>query len=246
MIHRLLTAAAAMLLSCCAHEKVAGGFDDVENPALTVGLNDSLGAPYGWGEIRIYARFQNPFEDSLILASTTVPAGATVSIRDTALLAAMGRAKLRGTPWPSKDTVEFNLMALAPAGEALLGGFALVKTAAGPFRFQRKAGGSITYPDAKGILAASPTLASPVLGQRGSVGPRGAQLGLKSVFIPGSPYNASVGADGSFVLARMAAGRFEVKAVSADAKIYSAADSLVTGRNFVPSDWSEADIIWVE
>ena len=71
-------------------------------------------------------------------------------------------------------------------------------------------------------------------------------VGLKRVFIPGSPYRAEIAGDGSFSLARLAAGRYEVKAVAADDKIYSALDSLSAGTEYPGSDWTEAEIIWVE
>jgi hypothetical protein len=252
---RGLCLAAALLCAFCGKEKtLAGGYDDVENPALTVSLKDTLGNAYGSGEVRLYARYQNPGEDSIPLIVRDVSLGKALSIRDTSLIRAMTLSQARGTPWPGKDTLDFNLVAsdfamgAAPAsgGEAFLGGFRLIKGADGVFRFRRLTGGSYAYPDAKGRFEASPVMAAPVLDLRGRIGARGMQLGLKSVFIAGSPYRAPVESDGSFNLARVAAGRFEMNAVSADAKVYTAADSLITGSAFEPSDWSEADLIWVE
>ena len=251
---RLLSALAALLCASCGDNDLAGGFDDVENPALTVSLRDTLGNAYGTGEVRLFSRYQNPGEDSIPLAVRTVAGGTALSIRDTALTRAMALSHARGTPWPNKDTIDFNLVASnhaiasapAQAGESFLGGFRLIKGADGVFRFRRLAGGYYTYPDAKGRLEALPVMAAPIPNLRGRIGPRGMQLGLKSVFIAGSPYQAQVEGDGSFTLARIASGRFEVNAESADGKVYTAADSLITGAAFEPSDWSEADLIWIE
>lgn len=238
---------AALLCAFCGKtENLAGGHDDVDNPALAVSLSDTLGRPYAAAEIRLYARYQNPGKDSVPMYVQSVPAAKTLNIRDSLILAAMAATNLRGTPWPSQDTVEFNLSASSPAGETFLGDFQLLKGSNGAFRFQRRLPGSIVYPDDKGSLAVSPAMAGPVLNQRGSIGSRGLELKLKSVFIAGSPYHSPVAGDGSFAFPRLAPGRYDVKAVSEDAKVYTAADSLVTGSGYSPSDWSEADLIWVE
>src|SRR4051812_19221137 len=109
----LLAALALLCTFCAPQEKVAGGYDDVENPAIRASLLDTLGQPYGAGELRVYARYQNPGKDSLPVVERTVPAGTAAIITDSVLAAAMGEAKLRGTPWPNADTVEFNLSATA-------------------------------------------------------------------------------------------------------------------------------------
>ncbi|MEO6095259.1 MAG: hypothetical protein ABIW76_06175 [Fibrobacteria bacterium] len=237
----------ALLCAFCGKpETVAGGYDDVENPALTVSLRDTLGRPYAAAEIHLYARYQNPGKDSVPMYVRNAPAAKTIAIRDSLILAAMAGSKLLGTPWPSQDTVEFNLVASDPAGETFLGDFQLLKGSNGAFRFQRRLPGSVVYPNSMGTLAVTPTMAGPVLNQRGRIGVRGLELKLKNVFIAGSPYRASIGGDGSFAFARLAPGRYDVKAVSEDAKIYTAADSLITGIEYLPADWSEADLIWVE
>lgn len=238
-------AAGLLCLSCAKDKTVAGGFDDVENPALKVTLLDAAGNPTA-GEIRIYARYQNPIEDSIATLTRDPSAQTQVSIRDTAIIAAMESAKARGTPWSNRDTVEFNLVAIDTDRETYAGGFLLVKSPNGAYGFRRRLGDGIAYPDAKGSLKAAPIMAIPVLAMRGRIGAKGMGLGLKSVFIPGSPYRASVEADGSFLLHRLASGRYEVKAVSDNDKIWSAADSLDTGAEYTVSDWSEAELIWIE
>jgi hypothetical protein len=245
MKHVLLSAFAA-LLWCCADDKVAGGFDDVENPAIRVSLLDTLGNTYGAGTLRLYARYQNPESDSIPVIERSVLAGTAETIRDTALASAMARAHSRGTPWPNADTVEFNLSVASPSDEAFVGGFFMIRNPDGAYRFLRRTGNAWVNAGRNGILDALPILSSPVPGQRGNVGAGGRQLGLRSVFIPGSAYWSKVDTDGSFMIPRMAKGRFEMKALSADNKVYSAADTLSAGTYFIPSDWTEADLIWVE
>ncbi|MDQ2999844.1 MAG: hypothetical protein M3Y08_01085 [Fibrobacterota bacterium] len=243
---RGLCAAAALHCLFCAKDKtVAGGYDDVENPALQLSLRDEAGKP-AIGQVQVYARYQNPIEDKVPVLTRDLSGQTQAGIRDTTLLAAMERANLRGTPWPNRDTVEFNLIAVDTGRESYLGGFLLVKDPNGTFGFRRRLADGIAYPDGKGSLKAAPVLAAPVLNLRGRIGAKGLGLGLKSIFIPGSPYRAAVETDGSFNLPRLAGGRYEVKASSQDGKIWSAADSLDTGAEYTASEWSEADLIWVE
>ena len=246
MITRLVGLLLALMCAFCGPDRFVGGYDDVENPALKVSLRDESGAPYAAADIRLYARYQNPGKDSTPILVRSAPAAKTLSIRDSLILSAMADSKLRGTPWPSPDTVEFNLVASSPAGETFLGDFQLLKGSNGAFRFQRRLPGSVVYPTGKGTLEVAPAMAGPVLNQRGRIGARGLDLKLKSVFIAGSPYRSAIGNDGSFAFARLAPGRYDVKAVSEDAKVYTAADSLVTGSEYGPADWSEAELIWVE
>jgi hypothetical protein len=236
--------ACALLLSACD----LGGSDDVQNPSVvpepsvTVSLADGAGNPAG-GTLNLYGRYQNPFKDSVPVLSMPVP-GDTAKLEDTLVAAAFARAGTRGTPTASADTLEFNLLAASASGEAFLGGYALIRRQAG-WDFFRRAEGRVWYPDGKRNLRTEARMPAPVLAQRGRIGARGLELGLRSVFVPGSPYKAALEADGSFTLARMAAGRYELKAISADEKIYTAADSLQAGTEYQGTDWSEADVIWV-
>jgi hypothetical protein len=241
----LLCAAALALFAACGDGKLAGGYDDVENPAIQASLLDSAGNPYGAATLRLYARYQNPFKDSLPLLSVPVPAAATITIADTAIVNAFAAAKARGTPSPGRDTLEFNLAASAADGEAFLGGFLLIKGTAG-WRFARQTGRGYAYPDSKGILAARPVLGKPLSLPKANVGGRGLDLGLKGIFIPGSAWKSAVTADGSFTLDRLAQGKYGFKGVAVDDKIWSAADSLTAGAEYPGSEWSEAEVIWVD
>ena len=234
----------AALLTACGKDRVAGGYDDVENPAIQVSLVDTAGKPFGAAEVRVYARWQNPFKDSIPTLMRAV--GDTgIKLRDTSIAAALEAAKARGTPSPGKDTLEFNLMATAAGGEAYLGGYSLIKGAYG-WRFQRRAEGSTTYQGANGLLPAVPVMTAPILAQAGNIGARGLELGLKRVFVAGSPYRSEIAVDGSFRLDRIAKGKYGLMAIAADDKVYSALDSLTTGAAYAGSEWSEAEIIWVQ
>lgn len=242
-LYRAMASGLGILACACGFGCMAGGTDDVENPSLQVSATDAAGKPYGSAVLNAYARYQNPFTDSLPILSVAAD-GKPAPIPDTAVISAFARAHERGTPTPAADTLEFNLVAAAPGGEAFLGGFALIKRPTG-WGFVRKTGGIIAYPDGRGVLPAEARLTAPIAGQHGNVGAKGMELGLKRVFVPGSPYAAQLASDGSFALAHIAAGRYELKAVSADDKIYTAADSLTAGSDFSASDWAEADVIWV-
>lgn len=242
---RRLPAALALgaLLTACGEGRLSGGYDDVENPAILVALSDASGKVPSAGALRLYARYQNPLLDSLPLLEVAGN-GDSLVVEDSAVRAAFARAQSLGIPSPGKDTLEFNLIAAAEGGESFLGGYALIKRTEG-WGFIRRVGNEVDYPDAKGVLARTHRLAPPVMGQTGSVGAKGVELGLKSVFIPGSPYGALLAGDGTFGMARIARGRFELKSVSSDEKVYTAADSLEAGAGYTASDWAEADIIWV-
>jgi hypothetical protein len=231
------------LLSISCSDRLAGGSDDVENPGIRVSLSDPEGRPTAGGTVSLYARYQNPFKDSLPILSVEV-SGDSAMVKDTAVESAFQRAQTRGIPVPARDTLEFNLIASSTAGESFQGGFALVRVF-GAWSVLRRSGGTIAYPDPNGLLASNARLAAPAVGQGGQIGSRGLELGLKRVFVPGSPYRSEVAADGSFAFAPMAVGRYELKAISADDKVYTAADSLSTGTPYSASDWSEAEIIWV-
>jgi hypothetical protein len=142
--------------------------------------------------------------------------------------------------------VAFNLVGVRGAEESFGGDYLLVKGPSGPYVFKRLNPPEEGWNASDGSLSTRLPLAAAVTGYAGSVGARGLELGLASMFIPGSPYKARIGPDGSFTLGRIAPGRYDVKAVDGDGKVYSSPDSLATDAAFAPSDWSEADIIWVD
>lgn len=233
-------AALALWLSGCFDDRVAGGTDEVENPAFTVHLME--GAQGVTGEVRVYARFQNPAKNPVPLL--TLAAGSKGALITPATLrAAMDSSAKAGVPWPHRDTIRFNVTGTREAGEAFAADFLLIQTAQDT-GFTRVGAPPSNHYSSYRLTYAMP-LEPAVTAYKGSVGSRGVSLGLATVFVPGSPYHAAVGADGSFTVARLAPGRYDVKALDKDGKVWSAQDSLATSVPFAPADWSEADIIWV-
>lgn len=237
----LALAALALPLAACFDDRVAGGTDEVENPAFTVSLYDGSGRVAG--EARIFARFQNPVKHAAPLL-TLPAAGQGAVVTPKSLLAAMDSAAAAGVPWPHRDTVRFNVLGSHGTGEGFAADFLLIRTASDT-GFTR-VGDEPSGHRGKYVLAYTMPLQAAVTAYRGSVGTRGKELGLATVFVPGSPYQAPVAADGRFTVARMASGRYDVKALDKDGKVWSAQDSLSTDVPFAPADWSEGDIIWVD
>ncbi len=240
--------------SACSDPRVAGGFDDVQNPALTLALQKTDGTASSDAELRVFARFQNPTIDTIPLLERMVQSGHTAVLTDSDLVQSMRAAVARGLVWPNGDTVEFNVQARnlassdsALRGEAFVADFRLARSVGTVYQFSRSAGDLGTPSNLHlGNLAFTMTTKIPVPNFRGSVGTRGKELSLTSVFIPGSPYWCSVDTAGNFVFPRLAQGRFAVKSMSRDGKAYGAADSLNTSAAYTATDWSEANILWIK
>jgi hypothetical protein len=214
----------------------------VDNPALTATLRTAGGQAQA-GSVRVFARYQNPTRDSQPVLSLPAGEGGAVIPAKT-LFEAMEAASAAGVPWKDRDSVAFNLVGSAGADEAFRAEYLLLRGPGGRYAYERilpPEGGP--YPD--GSLATSLPMAPAVQAYRGSVGADGRSLGLRVIFVPGSPYHAEVSADGSFTIARIAAGRYAVRALDGDGKVYQPADSLATDSAFAPEEWSEADIIWI-
>lgn len=96
--------------ACSSGDKLAGGYDDVENPALTLSLLDRAGTAYGPGQVRIFARYQNPVADSLAVISLPASAEGMAEIPAHDIIAAMRLAQSRGISWPNADSIEFNVL----------------------------------------------------------------------------------------------------------------------------------------
>jgi hypothetical protein len=238
---------ALLFLFSCSQERVAGGYDDVENPALTLALKDPQGNAFGSGEVKVYARFQNPALDTLPLVNQLTSANGTLTLSDSTLVAAMAKARDRGVPWPTADSIEFNIVSKTASAEAFTGNFILARTLGTTYRFRQKMEGTtVRYPDAKGLLTAAPTMKPPVLNLQGNVGPIGQEVMLVTLIIPGSPYLAPIADDGSFTIARIAAGRYDLKGMSSDGKVYGAENLLDTDSSYSAANWSEVDLIWIE
>jgi hypothetical protein len=223
-----------------------GGSDDVENPAITVALRDPQGNAFGSGEVKIYARFQNPTLDTTPLLTQSVAAGTKFTLTDSMVLKAMQVAALKGVSWPSLDTVEFNILGRSPVAEAFIGNFFLARKGATKYHFhQRMQADTVRNAFSDGTLPVTLAMKSPVVGLQGKLGVNAFGLGLKSVFVAGSPYWAAV-TDSTFTLARIAVGRYPLKAMSLDGKVYEAANPLNTDSAYTAENWAEGDLIWIE
>ena len=227
----------AVLLGFCGRDRMAGGTDEVQNPALQMGLVDAAGHLHRQGKLRIYSRLQNPLHDSLPILTQTVDSIRPTRIEAARLYAAMDSAQKRGLPWDNRDTLEFNIVAASPGAEALGQGFLLVRQAGGALGFRRLWPWGIQNPDSLGVLAETLQVAPPVLAFQGQVGPQGSALAIQGVFIPGTPYQAGVGLDGAFTLTRLARGRFELHAMTPDLRTYRSQDTLNTDSAFTARNW---------
>ncbi len=235
---------AALILACS--DRLAGGYDDVENPALALALKDNQGQAIAVGEVRVYARYQNPTSDSLPLLVRATSTGDTLTLSDTAMNAAIAEAKLRGMTWPNPDVFEFNVVGRSSSHEAFTVGFQVVREKT-KLRFQQWLNANILRDaDRRGRLNVGLNLKAAVLNYQGKIGDQGRELGLKSIFVAGSPYQAATRADGSFTMARIGSGQYEIKAMSQDGKVYSAENALNTDSSYTGENWSEADVIWIE
>jgi hypothetical protein len=241
-----LIVALACLLSC-TQERVAGGYDDVENPALTLSFKDPQGNALGISEVKVYARFQNPALDTIPLVAKTTLVNGTLTLSDTTLVTAMANARDRGVPWPTADSIEFNIVSSTTTAESFTENFILARTLGPTYRFRQRINATtVIYPNAKGTLTSASVMKPPVLGLKGNVGPIGLEVNLVTLIIPGSPYQAKIADDGSFTIARIASGMYAVKGMSSDGKVYGAENLLNTDSSYSAANWSEVDLIWIE
>jgi len=241
---KVLCACLALPLLFACEDKVAGGYDDVENPAITVALTDGV-AP-GAGEVAVYARHQSPLDNPLPLLTAASDADGMVVWHDTDIVKAMALAQTQGIPWPHPDTIAFNLTGQNAGSEAFQIDVELIRLSPTAYRFQRRDGTLIVTAGPKGKLPVTLPLKPAILNFAGKVGAAGEGLRLHSVFVSGSPYAAAVNADGGFTLPRLAAGSYELKAKSQEGKIYTSENALNTDSAFTAENWFEAEVIWIE
>jgi hypothetical protein len=228
----------ALLGLLCA---ACGGTDDVEYPALAVTLTNTTGPTTG--AVRVYAHFQNPVFDSIPVLDQPSLAGQTsIQITPTVLVNAMTQAHARGIPWPNQDSLIFNLIGLNQSTAAFAPDFLLLRSGS-TYHFEKLRGNSWVLN--KNVLSGSLPLIPPAVNIHGQVGTLGAQLKLASIFIPGSPYSATVQADGSFILPTLAKGIYPINALSQDSLFYTSQDSLNTDSTFSAGSWVPADIVWI-
>jgi hypothetical protein len=235
----------ALVAMACFDDEVAGGYDDVENPALSVAVLGPQGQPALSARVELFAQWQNPLQDSQPLLQVDAVQGKAI-VRDSQLVVAMRSLHQRGTPWPSADTLAFQLVARLDNQESFESGYLLLRNAQGAYQFYRQQPGGLLSGE-KNVLATTSTLSSAIIPFEGTVGEVGQSLGLKSVFVAGSPYRAQVDAQGRFQFARIAGGRFDLKAQASDGKVYGAPNAMQTDAAipYQAQDWVESDVIWI-
>jgi len=246
--------ALCLLWACSGDDRLGGGYDNVENPALALTFQNKTGSTINKGGVKIFARYQNPITHANPILTTSI-SSATPSLfkfHDTDLVKAITNAKLAGITWPNADSIEFNALYESDGSETLetfSSDFLLVKVNGGKlYQFQQFKNSSTTlYPDSKHLLTLTLPTDAPVLHLKGSIGTKGLDLSLTQVFVSGSPYWSKIDSSGVFTIDRIAKGKFLLKALSADKKVYTASDSLNSESTapYNPANWSEADIICI-
>lgn len=204
-----------------------GGSDGIENPKVELEFRGPDGTSQGSGEVRIYARYLNPVEDSVPLLTRSFSGRAAITILPEDIDAVL-RAKIGGTGALPDTLLYFNVVAVSGDREAFLAGFRYRRTSArsgfalAPWTDTAKAR---DY----GEVKRSVNLQAAVLGFKGAIGLAGHSFGIDYVYIPGSPYHASIGSERDFRIARMSSGSYELFGADKDsATFYKSSDTLNT------------------
>jgi hypothetical protein len=205
-----------------------GGSDGVENPKLEMQFRPSDGAAAMPMRVSLYGKSANPVEDSLPLLSKDIAGGAkaefSVEEMDAAIRIALAR-RGRADSGERDTTLDFNVVASAPDREAFVGGFSFRRAGqkVGFTRLEGTANGG--YGGYSGVFA----LPRAVKGFSGRLGLYGVKLGIDYIFIPGSPYHASIDKDSSFTIGSMSAGNYGIIGADRDSsQLFASGDSLNT------------------
>ncbi|MDB5104991.1 MAG: hypothetical protein JWP91_2680 [Fibrobacteres bacterium] len=224
-----------------------GGSDGVENPKMDMkmelGFAPEDGQPLS-GRVSLYGKALNPVEDSVPLLSKDFASGTPVSFTpeemDAALKLSLSRhgkdtSSLRDT------TVHFNVVAASGDREAFIGGFRY-RRLGGTAGFAKAEGSD---PGAFGKLVKTYGLKKAVKAFSGRLGFQGISLGIDYIFIPGSPYHASIKKDSSFTVARMSEGMYNIVGADSDsALLYESTDTLSTADSaYSAKAWSTIFVI---
>lgn len=238
--------AAVLALACIAVlGGCMGGSDGIENPKVELDFKGPDGTSSGAGEVRIYARHLNPMVDSAPLLTRTFSGQAAFTLEPEEMDAIL-RARLGGV---LPDTVvDFNVIAVSGDREAFVSGF----------RYKR-AGTRVGFAQSSwdeknpgfGKVKKTVTLLTAVLGFKGTMGSNGMVFGIDYVYIPGSPYFATVtrpdsaSTRGEFRIARMSQGSYGVVGADKDSStFYRSGDTLnTTDTAYTASTWDVLTII---
>jgi hypothetical protein len=205
-----------------------GGSDGVENPKLTFNGQSDDGSAVTGLRVAIYAKNQDPVRVPELMRLDVSGHKASFSPEDIAFIL------------HAADTVfDFNVVLISGERETFSSGYRLRVSG-------KRMGFSRVGPDAKpldggyGSVVETMVLRKAVQGFSGKVGKVGAALGLDYVFVPGSPYHATV-TDSAFTVARMAPGIFDLVGADQDSsKFFRSVDSLNTADTaFTAKSWGE-------
>lgn len=249
--HRPSVAFAALAFMAALATALAGcfgGSDGIENPKVELDLRGPDGGAAGSGTLRVYAGDYNPRLDSMPLLSKDFAGGAKVEVTaeemDARLKAATGNVAA-----PADTQIRFNVVAVSGEREAFVAGF----------QYRRKAGTAAFALEARDGAAdyenqvkARVELQDAVKGYEGAVGGAGVSYKIDYVYIPGSPYSATVGGDlvdgrkGGFKFARISQGTYSdlIGADGDSSHFYKSSDTLDTrDLEFTAGAWAPITII---
>jgi hypothetical protein len=205
-----------------------GGTDGVENPKMEIGFEAS-GAGAVSGRVSLYGKSVNPGEDATPLLTKDFQAGATTEFTpeelDAAIRGSMARQGM-DTSGLGDTTVNFNVVAAGGDREAFVGGFSYRRSGGtAGFAKLEGAGSQSSYGHYKNTFG----LPKAVKGFTGRIGIYGIGRGIDYVFIPGSPYHASIKKDSTFTIGQMSEGSYTVFGADQDSsKLFESSDTLNT------------------
>lgn len=204
-----------------------GGSDGVENPKMELNFSPTDGSAAA-GRVSLYGKSMNPVQDSTPILTKEFTGGTYVEFTPEEMDSALHRILAdqgKDTTALKDTTLHFNVVAKADDREAFVGGFSYRRS--GDVVGFAKTEGSAQ--SAYGRFKSAFNLPKAVKGFSGRMGIYGITLGIDYVFIPGSPYHASIGKDSSFTMARMSEGTYGIIGADKDSSLlFESSDSLNT------------------
>jgi hypothetical protein len=204
-----------------------GGSDGVENPKMEFDFSSEAGSPSA-GRVALYGQGVNPVDDNLPLASKDFAAGAKVTFTPEEMDLALKQAMARGGKDSSAlrdTTVHFNLIAVSGDLETYVPGFSYRRSGKtfGFFKTEGKVNGSIN--DVIGHYK----MPKAVKGFKGRLGLGGILRKIDHIFVPGSPYQASIDEDSTFTMPQMSPGSYNIIGTETESKkLFISDDTLNT------------------
>lgn len=224
-----------------------GGSDGVENPKLEFDFSSEAGSPSA-GRVALYGQSTNPVDENLPLAAKEFAAGAKVSFTPDEMDAALKAVLLRRGKDSSSlgdTTVHFNLVAVSGELEAYVPDFSYRRSgkSVGFAKNEGKVNGKIN--SVFGSVQRSYRMPKAVKGFSGRMGLFGMKFGIDYIFVPGSPYHASIQEDSTFTLPRMSPGAYNIIGADKESvKLFRSDDTLNTSdASFSAKTWETITFI---